>query len=62
MAAGILTVLGAGILISLLLSSKKGRQTGKNLLNKGNRFAEGLKGKFSEFIDQMSDKVQGRLK
>jgi uncharacterized protein YoxC len=61
-AAGILTILGAGLAISLLLSSKKGRQTSKNLLKKGNRFAEDLKGKFSEFVDQLSDRVQGMVK
>ncbi len=38
MTAGILTILGAGLLIGLLLSSKKGQQAGRNLLRKGKRF------------------------
>jgi hypothetical protein len=62
MAAGILTILGVGIAISLILSSKKGRQTGRNFLKKGTRLTEDLKGKFIEFVDQVSDKVQGMVK
>ena len=62
MTAGILTILGVGIAISLILSSKKGRQTGGNLFKKGNRLTEDLKGKFNEFVDQVNHKVQGILK
>jgi gas vesicle protein len=60
--AGILTGLAAGAVLSLLVSSKKNRQFGKKLVNKGNDLAEDLKGKFSEFIDRVEDKFQGILK
>jgi gas vesicle protein len=62
MAAGILTIVGAAIAVALILSSKKGRNTGKNLLKKGDRLKEDLKGKFNDFVDRVSDKVQGVLK
>ena len=57
--AGILTIVAAGVAISLVLSTKKGRQAGKNLLKKGNRITDVLKGKFNEFVDQVQEKVQG---
>jgi hypothetical protein len=61
-AAGILTIIGAGLLVSMVLSSKKGRQTSRNLLKKGNRITEDLKGKFNEFVDMVSTKAQGLVK
>ena len=61
-AAGFLVILGAGIVVSLLLNSKKGRQARRDLLRKGNRLTEDLKGKFNEFVDQVSEKVQGIVK
>jgi hypothetical protein len=60
--AGILTILGATIAISLILASKKGRQTSRNLFKKGSRLSEDLKGRFNEFVDQVNDKIQGILK
>jgi len=60
--AGILTGLAAGAVVSLLLSTKKGRKAGREVLNKTSRLSEDLKGKFNEFVDQMSSKVQGILK
>ncbi len=60
--AGILTGLAAGAVVSLLLSTKKGRKAGREVLNKTSRLSEDLKGKFNEFVDQMQDKVQGILK
>jgi gas vesicle protein len=60
--AGILTGIAAGVTIALILNTKKGRETGKDLLKKGNRLTDDLKGKFSEFIDQVQGKVQGILK
>ena len=62
MAAVLLTVVGAGIAVALILSTQKGRNKGKDLLKKGDRLTEDLKGKFNEFIDRVSDKVQGILK
>lgn len=71
--AGILTGVAAGVTIALILNTKKGRETGKNLLKKGNRLTDDLlkkgnrltddlKGKFGEFIDQVQGKVQSILK
>ena len=60
--SGILTGLAAGAVISLLLSTKKGRRAGKEVLRKTSRLSDDLKGKFNEFVDQMQNKVQGILK
>lgn len=60
--AGILTGIAAGVAISLVLSSKKGRETGKTVLKKGNNLREKLKGKFNDFIDEAEGRVQGILK
>lgn len=60
--AGILTGLAAGAVITLIFSTKKGRKTGKEILNKTGRITDDLKGKFNEFVDQLHDKVQGVLK
>jgi gas vesicle protein len=60
--AGVLTGIAAGVTIALILNTKKGRETGKDLLKKGNRLTDDLKGRFSEFIDHVQGKVQGILK
>jgi hypothetical protein len=60
--AGILTGIAAGVAISLLLSTKKGRQTGEELWKKSGRLTDDLKGKFNDFVDQVQGKVRGILK
>jgi gas vesicle protein len=60
--AGILTGVAAGVVVALILNTKKGRETGQQLLKKGNRLTDDLKGKFGEFIDQVQNRVQGVLK
>jgi len=60
--AGVLTGIAAGVTIALILNTKKGREAGKDLLKKGNRLTDDLKGKFGEFVDQVQGKVQGILK
>jgi len=60
--SGILTGLAAGAVISLILSTKKGRRAGKEVLKKSSQLTDELKGKFNDFIDQMQSKVQGILK
>jgi hypothetical protein len=62
MAAGLLALLGLGVATGLLFFSKKNTRSGKNLLKKSRQVASELKGKFSEFVDQVSDKMQGVLK
>jgi gas vesicle protein len=61
-AAGILTIIGAGLLVGMVLKTKKGRQTSRNLLKKGNRITDDLKGKFNDFVDMVSAKAQGLVK
>jgi gas vesicle protein len=60
--AGVLTALAAGAAISLILSTKKGKEASKKLLKRGNDLSADLKGKFNDFVDQIQDKVQGILK
>ena len=60
--AGILTGVAAGVVVALMLNTKKGRKTGQDLWKKGNRLSDDLKGKFGEFIDQVQNRVQGVLK
>jgi gas vesicle protein len=60
--AGILTGVAAGVVVALILNTKKGRETGQELFKKGNRLTDDLKGKFGEFIDQVQNRVQGILK
>ena len=60
--AGILTGVAAGVVVALILNTKKGRETGQELLKKGNRLTDDLKGKFGEFIDQVQNRFQGILK
>jgi hypothetical protein len=62
MTAGLLAILGLGVAAGLIFFSKKNTRSGKNLLKKSRRVATELKGKFSEFVDQVSDKMQGVLK
>ncbi len=60
--AGVLTGVAAGVVVALILNTKKGRETGQELLKKGNRLTDDLKGKFGEFVDQIQNRVQGILK
>jgi gas vesicle protein len=60
--AGILTGIAAGVVISLILSTKKGRETGKKIIQGGSNLKEDLKGKFNDFVDQVQDKFHGILK
>jgi gas vesicle protein len=60
--AGLLTGLAAGVVLTLALSSKKGRQSGKKILKGSLDIRDDLKGKFNDFIDQVQQKVHGILK
>ena len=60
--AGVLTGVAAGVVVALILNTKKGRETGQEILKKGNRLTDDLKGKFGEFVDQIQNRVQGILK
>ena len=60
--AGLLTGIAAGVVISLVLSSEKGRGRSKKIFREGNILKDELKGKFNEFIDRVQGKVHGILK
>jgi gas vesicle protein len=60
--AGILTGIGAGVAIALILNTKKGRETSQKLMKKGSSLTDDLKGKFGEFIDHLQGKAQRILK
>jgi gas vesicle protein len=60
--AGLLTGLAAGVVLTLVLSSKKGQENSKKLLKGSRNLKEDLKGKFNDFIDQVQDKVHAALK
>jgi gas vesicle protein len=60
--AGVLTAIAAGAAVSLILSTKKGKQAGRKLLKRTGDLSSELKGKFSDFVDSMQGKVQGILK
>jgi gas vesicle protein len=60
--AGLLTGIAAGVTISLILSSKKGKEASKKFIKEGNSLKDDLKGKFNDFVDQMQDKLHGILK
>jgi hypothetical protein len=62
MAAGLLALLGLSLTAGLILFSKKNSRTSKNLLKKSRQIGSEIKGKFSEFVDHVSDKMQGVLK
>jgi uncharacterized protein YxeA len=55
MVAGIFTLLGLGIVVSLIIASNKNNGRGKSFLKKSKRLASDLKGKFVEFVDQLSE-------
>jgi gas vesicle protein len=60
--AGIITLIAAGAVVGLVLSTNKGRKTSSELWKKGNRLTKDLKEKFNDFVDQIQDKVQTVLK
>jgi gas vesicle protein len=60
--AGLLTGIAAGVVLTLALSSKKGRQNSKRILKGSLDIREDLKDKFNDFVDQVQQKVHGLLK
>jgi gas vesicle protein len=55
---GVLAGLAAGALIGVLFAPKKGSDTRKKIAQKGENYAESLKEKFNEFLDNVSEKSQ----
>jgi gas vesicle protein len=50
---GILAGVAAGTIIGILLAPDKGSETRKKILDKGEDYAEKLKQKFNDFIDDI---------
>ena len=55
--AGLLAGIAAGAVLSLLFT-EKGATIRKKWYKKGNKAAEGLKEKFSEFVDRVEEKFE----
>lgn len=55
---GVLAGVAAGALMGILLAPDKGTKTRKQLLNKGEDFADELKEKYDELVTTLSDKYK----
>lgn len=55
--AGLLAGVAAGAVLSLLFT-EKGKKIRKKWYKEGSRAADGLKEKFSEFVDKMEEKFE----
>lgn len=55
--AGILTGVAAGAVLGILFAPNKGSKTRKKITAKGNSLADSLKDKFTEFVDNVEDKL-----
>jgi gas vesicle protein len=55
---GVLAGLAAGAVIGVLFAPDKGSVTRKKIAEKGDEYAEGLKEKFSNLVDEISKKCE----
>ena len=55
---GILAGTAAGALIGILFAPDKGSNTRKKIVSKGEEYAEDLKEKFGEFVDNVAEKYE----
>ncbi|MCX6236284.1 MAG: YtxH domain-containing protein [Bacteroidia bacterium] len=55
---GVLAGVAAGALAGILFAPAKGSRTRRRILKKGENYAEGLKDKFSEYVDTISEKFE----
>ncbi len=58
---GILAGAAAGALLGILFAPDKGSTTRKKILDKGEEYAEDLKEKFGEFVDNVADKYESTV-
>ncbi len=58
MIIGVMSGLAAGAAMGILFAPDKGSATRKKITKKGEDYADALKGKFNEFIDEISDKME----
>jgi len=52
---GVLAGVAAGAVLGILFAPAKGSETRKKISKKGEDFADGLKAKFDEFLDSISE-------
>jgi len=55
---GVLAGVAAGALVGILFAPAKGSRTRRRILKKGENYAEGLKEKFGEYVDTISEKFE----
>lgn len=55
---GTVTGLAIGGILGILFAPQKGSVTRKQILDKGNDYADELKSKYSEFADVITEKIQ----
>ena len=60
-AAGVLLGVGVGALLGVLFAPAKGTKTRKRIMDKGQNYADELKGKFDDLYQDVSDKYDSFL-
>jgi gas vesicle protein len=56
---GTLAGIATGAILGILFAPDKGSVTRKQIMDRGNGYVDGLKSKYNEFADSVSEKLQG---
>lgn len=56
---GVLAGVAAGAVLGILFAPDKGSETRKKIAKKGEDYADGIKEKFNDLLDDLSQKVDG---